>query len=84
MAPTIFITGISGYIGGQVLHDITEKHPQYQIRGLVRTKEQQKKIASKYPAVETVIGDLDSAEVLKAEAAKADVILRKYLYYLQA
>jgi nucleoside-diphosphate-sugar epimerase len=40
MAPKIFITGSSGYIGGQVFHDITEKQPEYQIRGLVRTEEQ--------------------------------------------
>ncbi|KAH8757417.1 hypothetical protein BGZ57DRAFT_996646 [Hyaloscypha finlandica] len=75
-APIIFITGISGYIGGQVLHDITKKHPEYQVRGLVRTKEQQQQIASKYPLVKTVIGDLDSAEVLKAEAAQVDVVLQ--------
>jgi uncharacterized protein YbjT (DUF2867 family) len=78
MAPTIFITGITGYIGGQVLHDLTKKHPEYQIRGLVRTEEQQKKIAPKYPSVKTVIGDLDSADVLKAESAKADVVLRAH------
>jgi hypothetical protein len=76
MVHIIFITGISGYIGGQVLHDITKKHPEYQVRGLVRTKEQQQQIASKYPFVKTVIGDLDSAEVLKAEAAQVDVVLR--------
>lgn len=76
MAPIIFITSISGFIGGQVLHDITKKHPQYQVRGLIRTKEQQQQIASKYPFIKTVIGDLDSAEVLKAEVAQVDVVLR--------
>ncbi|PMD59303.1 uncharacterized protein K444DRAFT_664406 [Hyaloscypha bicolor E] len=34
MAPKISITGSSGYIGSQVFHDITEKQPEYQIRGL--------------------------------------------------
>jgi N-acetyl-gamma-glutamylphosphate reductase len=81
MAPRIFMTGISGYIGGQVLHDITKRHPEYLIRGLVRTNEQQEKIAAKYPSVQTVIGDLDSADVLKAEATLADVVLRKYQYH---
>ena len=78
MTSTIFITGISGYIGGQFLHDVSKKHPEYQIRGLVRTEEQQKKIASKYPSVQTIIGDLDTAAILKAEATKADVILRTH------
>jgi uncharacterized protein YbjT (DUF2867 family) len=76
MAPKIFVTGISGYIGGQVLHDITRKHPEYQIRGLVRTKKQQQNIASKYPFITIVIGDLDSADILKVESAQADVVLR--------
>jgi uncharacterized protein YbjT (DUF2867 family) len=78
MAPTIFITGISGYIGGQVLQDITSKHSEYQIRGLVRNEEQQQTIATKYPSVQIVIGDLDSADILIKEAAQADVVLRKY------
>ena len=81
MAPTIFITGVSGYIGGQVLHDITEKHPEYQIRSLVRTDEQKQKIAAKYPSIQLAIGDLDSVEILKEEAAQADVVLRKYPYH---
>ncbi|KAH8655997.1 hypothetical protein BGZ60DRAFT_459059 [Tricladium varicosporioides] len=76
MAPRIFILGISGYIGGQVLHDITKKHPEYQIRGLVRTDEQRKKIAAKYPSVQIIIGDLDSVDVLKGEAVQADIVLQ--------
>lgn len=78
MAPIIFITGISGYIGGQVLKDITAKHPEYQVRGLVRNEEQQQKIAKNYPLVPTIIGDLDSTEVLTAEASQADVVLRMF------
>lgn len=78
MAPSIFITGISGYIGGQVLHDITIKHPEYQIRGLVRSRAQQNKMAAEYPSVQAVIGDLDSTGVLQAEAAQADIVLRRY------
>jgi hypothetical protein len=79
MAPIVFITGISGYIGGQVLNDMTEKHPEYQIRGLVRNEEQQKTVTAKYPSVQTIIGDLDATEILTAEAAKANVVLRASL-----
>lgn len=75
------MTGISGYIGSQVLHDISKKHPEYQLRGLVRTEEQRKKIATKYPSVKTVIGDLDSVDVLKIEAAQADVVLRIHHFF---
>ncbi|KAN0094037.1 NAD(P)-binding protein [Hyaloscypha variabilis] len=76
MAPTIFITGVSGYIGGQLLHDITKAHPEYQIRALVRTTPQLQKIATAYPSIHLVLGDLDSAEILKAEAARADVVFQ--------
>ena len=76
MAPKLFVTGVSGYIGGQFLHDVTKKHPEYQIRALVRNAEQQVKVAAEFSSVQIVVGDLDSAKTLKEEAAKADVVLR--------
>jgi nucleoside-diphosphate-sugar epimerase len=76
MPPHIFITGISGYIGGQLLEDISSKHPDYQITGLVRNEDQGQKITAKYPTVRTVYGDLDSNDILVEESKKADVVLQ--------
>jgi hypothetical protein len=54
---------------------LQKAHPEYHIVALVRNEAQAKIIKAAFPAVETVTGDLDSDEVLQAEAAKADVVL---------
>ena len=76
MAPHIFITGISGYIGAQLLESLSSKHSEYQITGLVRNEDQGQKIAARYPSVQTVYGDLDSTYLLVEEAKKADVVIQ--------
>ena len=72
------MTGISGYIGGQVLHDITRRHPEYQVHGLVRNEDQLQTVTARYPSVQATIGTLDSIDVLKEEASQADVVLREF------
>ena len=64
MAPTIFITGVTGYIGGEVAVVLAEKHPEYNLVFLVRKDEQAKTVKARFPSSETVIGDLDSHDVL--------------------
>ena len=71
------MTGASGYIGGQLLHIFTVKHPDYKVTALVRSDEQREKIAKIYPSVGFVIGDLDSSDLIIEESKKADVVLRK-------
>jgi uncharacterized protein YbjT (DUF2867 family) len=77
MSPRIFMTGASGYIGGQFLHTLGLKHPDYQVIALVRTEEQKEKISKLQPATTFVIGDLDSSDIITGESKKADVVLRK-------
>ncbi|TVY32011.1 hypothetical protein LSUB1_G006855, partial [Lachnellula subtilissima] len=76
MAPRIFLTGASGYVGGQFIPNMLAKHPSYQIIGLVRTKETGEKLTSKYPSVQIVIGDLDSSDVLVEQSKLADVVIQ--------
>jgi uncharacterized protein YbjT (DUF2867 family) len=77
MAPTIFITGVTGYIGGEVAVVLAQKHPEYDLVFLVRNEEQAKIVKARFPSAETVIGDLDSHEVLVEQGKRADVVLRK-------
>lgn len=77
MPPHIFIIGASGYIGGQVLANLLQKHPEYHVVASTRSEDTSKKITSRYPSVETVHADLNDLHVLSAEAAKANVVLRK-------
>lgn len=42
MAPTVFVTGIAGFVGGNTVSYLVEKHPDYKIIGLVHNEEQAK------------------------------------------
>ncbi len=75
-SPRIFVTGVSGYVGGNTVLRIVEKHPEWHIAALVRNQEQGNIIQSRWPKIETVIGSLDDRDLMISEAAKADVVLR--------
>lgn len=77
MSPLIFVTGISGYIGGHVAAKLVEKHPEYQLVALVRDEKQAGAIKKTWTAVETVIGTLDDHEILVEQGKRADVVLRE-------
>lgn len=78
--PRIFVTGVTGYLGGHTVLRIVEQHPEWHIVALVRNQEQKEIILARWPQVETVLGDLDNRELLLLEASKADVVLRKHQY----
>ncbi|CDR41492.1 CYFA0S07e02850g1_1 [Cyberlindnera fabianii] len=73
----IFITGATGYIGGQFLHEILhDKKHNFKVRALVRTEEKAQKLFYKTNCeVYTVIGDLDSLDLLREEISKADIVI---------
>lgn len=70
-------TGATGYIGGTVLSQLAESHPEYSIRALVRDEAKGKLITDAFKEVEVVVGDLDSADILAEEVANADVVVRE-------
>lgn len=74
MAPKVFCTGTTGYIGGDALHAIVEAHPEWEITCLARNSDKGAKIAAKYPSIRLVYGDLDSFDLIKEEAKQADVV----------
>lgn len=71
----LFLTGASGYIGGQVLRELARSRPELSITILVRDPQKAKHILDSFPRVRTVIEDLDNTEVLEREASQASVIL---------
>jgi hypothetical protein len=71
-----------GYIGGHQVAPLLKKHPDYHIVALVRTEHQAKILKEAFPTAETILGDLDSDEILQAEAGKADVVLSKLIQSL--
>lgn len=74
----IFLIGASGYLGGDTLYRL--KHSPLsgtKIACLVRDTKKGDKILEEYPDVEIIKGDLDDADLIAQEAARADVVLRR-------
>ncbi|KAJ5305197.1 uncharacterized protein N7443_004857 [Penicillium atrosanguineum] len=71
----IFLTGASGYIGGDVLHVLKSTHPEYQCSVLLRDSAKADAVSKAYPDVRIILGDLDNVALIEEEAAKADVVV---------
>lgn len=71
-------TGVSGYIGGDLLSVLAIQYPNYHYRALVRSEKSGELIKAQFPAVEIVHADLDDLETLRKESASADIIVRKF------
>ncbi|KAK6349084.1 hypothetical protein TWF730_009843 [Orbilia blumenaviensis] len=71
----IFLLGATGYLGGTILNRLTATHPTLSITALARTQDKAKLITTAYPSVHTVIGDLDSSDVIISESSTADIII---------
>lgn len=71
-----YSTGATGYIGGDALYELYNKHPDYEYAVLVRSEQKGSQVKDAFPNVRIVIGDLDNSKVLEDEAAKADVVIR--------
>ncbi|WP_428676386.1 NAD-dependent epimerase/dehydratase family protein [Reyranella sp.] len=67
----IFMTGATGYIGGTIARRLLDDG--HEIRGLVRDSEKGRKLA--VFGVEPIIGGLDDAAILAAEAGRADAVI---------
>ncbi|GAB7359815.1 hypothetical protein MBLNU230_g6983t1 [Neophaeotheca triangularis] len=76
MAPRLFITGVTGYIGGDALYQLhTEHGDKLEYAVLVRTQDKADKVKTAYPNVEIVLGGLDDSDLLEEQAAKADIVI---------
>jgi len=75
MAPSIFITGATGYIGGDTLYALYNAHPEYEYTALVRTEEKAKPVMEAFPNVNIILGNLDDSNILEEQAAKANVVI---------
>jgi uncharacterized protein YbjT (DUF2867 family) len=76
-SPRIFVTGVSGYVGGHLMGRLVEKHPEWHVAVLVRNEEQKKIVLGRWPQLDAVIGDLDNSDLMVEEGSKAAVVLRE-------
>lgn len=75
MVTKIFLTGATGYIGGEALYSIHKAHPDFEFTLLVRNEEKAKLVSSQYPNAKFVYGALDDSEVIEKAAAAADIVV---------
>jgi N-acetyl-gamma-glutamylphosphate reductase len=73
---TICSTGTTGYIGGDALYELNKKFPDFEYSALVRNSDSGAKVATEFPKIRLVYGTLEDSEVLEAESAKADIVVR--------
>ena len=73
----IFVTGATGYIGGDAFYAVANAHPEYELTCLVRNSDKGAQVAKDYPSVKLVYGDLDSVDLVEEESKKADIVLRE-------
>ncbi|KAF1851240.1 NAD dependent epimerase/dehydratase family protein [Cucurbitaria berberidis CBS 394.84] len=73
--PKLFITGATGYVGGDALYAIANTYPDLEITALVRNSDKGAKVAAQYSKIRLVYGNLDSTELLTTEASKADIVV---------
>ncbi|KAJ5124939.1 uncharacterized protein N7515_008764 [Penicillium bovifimosum] len=71
----LFLTGVTGYIGGDALATLVAKHPEFSYTALVRSTEKAEKVKAQYPSIRTVIGGLDDSALIEKESAAADIVL---------
>ncbi|PYI09774.1 NAD dependent epimerase/dehydratase family protein [Aspergillus sclerotiicarbonarius CBS 121057] len=71
----IFLTGASGYIGGDVLYALKSAFPKCEYTALLRDQEKANTISKAYPDVRIILGDLDSSSLLEEQARGADIVV---------
>ena len=82
MTVKVFLTGATGYIGGDALYQIHQRYPDFEYALLVRSERKAKEVLSAYPKARIVIGGNDDSELLEREAAWADIVIRAYTAYV--
>ncbi|KAL7817322.1 NAD(P)-binding protein [Trichoderma gracile] len=75
MAVKVFMTGVTGYIGGTAFDKIYRAHPDNEYTLLVRNESRAEPVKAKYPTVKFVYGSLDDVNVIEQAAAEADVVI---------
>ncbi|KAI1827908.1 nucleoside-diphosphate-sugar epimerase [Xylaria intraflava] len=75
MVTKIFLTGATGYIGGEALYSVLRAHPDFEFTLLVRNEEKAKLVSAQYPTVKFVYGNLDDSAVIEKAAAAADIVI---------
>ena len=73
--PRLFLTGVTGFVGGSVLSSLYKAHPDIHITALVRKESDAEQLQSVYPNLLITIGSLSSLSLLTSNAAAVDFVI---------
>jgi nucleoside-diphosphate-sugar epimerase len=71
----VFLTGVTGFVGGTILSSLLKAHPSVRVKALVREERDAKELQSVYPNLTPIIGELSSLSLLTSTAAEADFVI---------
>jgi nucleoside-diphosphate-sugar epimerase len=71
----VFLTGVTGFVGGTILSCLSRAHPSVRVKALIRHEGDAKELQSVYSNLTSVIGELSSLSLLTFTAAEADFVI---------
>ncbi|VUC26013.1 unnamed protein product [Clonostachys rosea] len=71
----VFLTGASGFIGGDALYAVHKAQPDWEISILIRDEQKAQQIQDAYPDVKIVLSSLDDADIIISAASSADIVI---------
>ena len=74
-SPCVFMTGVTGFVGGTILSSLYKNHPDIRIKALIRKEADATQLQSVYPNFSPIIGTLSSLSLLESTAAAADFVI---------
>ncbi|GFP56616.1 hypothetical protein ACSS6W_004895 [Trichoderma asperelloides] len=75
MAVKVFLTGVTGYVGGTVFDHVYNAHKDYEYTVLVRDEARAQLVKAKYPTAKFAYGALEDTDVIEKAAAEADIVI---------
>jgi nucleoside-diphosphate-sugar epimerase len=73
--PRIFLTGVTGFVGGSILSSLHKAHPDIHITALVRSEADAKALQAAYLNFTPIIGTLSLLPLLRSAAAASDFVI---------
>jgi nucleoside-diphosphate-sugar epimerase len=71
----VFLTGVTGFVGGTILSCLSKAHPNVRVKALIRQEGDAKELQSVYSNLTPIIGDLSTLSLLTSTAAEADFVI---------
>jgi nucleoside-diphosphate-sugar epimerase len=71
----VFLTGVTGFVGGTILSCLLKAHPNVRVKALFREEKDAKELQSVYSNLTPIIGELSSLSLLTSTSAEADFVI---------